>query len=140
MAKLALRPTNPFFSLPQFWDDEDWPFTSAQQQGLEVFETDSDIVVKASVPGIKPEDIEVTFEDGVLRINGRTEEKDEEKQKKKVVYQARRVSSFNYSTSLPRPVDSNKIKAEIEDGVVTVSAPLAAEAKPKKVTVTTKSK
>jgi len=138
MAKLALRPANPFFSLPAFWEDEDWPFNAAHQQGLEVFETDSEVVVKAAVPGIKPEDVEVTFEDGVLRINARTEEKEEEKNKKKVVYQSRRMTSFNYSTSLPRPINSEALNAEIEDGVVTVTAPLAAEAKPKKVTVTAK--
>lgn len=136
MVKLSLRP-HPLLSFPSIWEDEELAF-ERPNNGLDVYETDNEVVVKAAVPGIKESDIDVTYEDGVLRISGKTEEREEEKQKKKVVYSSQRVTSFNYATTLPRAIDSSKISAEIENGVLTVQAPLASEAKAKKVTVKTK--
>lgn len=133
------RKVSPFFSwnVPSFFEDDDWG-TMRASDGLDVFETDTDVVVKAAVPGVSPEDVDVTFEDGVLRISARHEEKEEEKKKKKVVYQAQRSQMFNYTTTLPRAIAADKIKADIENGVVVVTAPLAAEAKPRKITVNKK--
>ena len=118
-----------------FWEDEDF-FPANASSGLDVYETDSDVVVKAAVPGIRPEEVDITFEDGVLRIQA--EHKEHEEEKKKVVYQADRASHFSYTTTLPRAIDAGNIKAEVEDGVVVVTAPLAPEAKPRKITVATK--
>lgn len=132
------RSISPFFTLrTPFWEEDEWPQVTGTD-GLDVYETDSDVVVKAAVPGVNADDVEVTFEDGVLRINAKHHEKDEEKQKKKVVYQSERSRTFNYTTTLPRAIDASKIKAEVENGVVVVKAPLAAEAKPKKIQVTAK--
>ncbi len=141
MTRSDIRSIQSFFTnkIPSIWDEEDWSiFQSAR--GLEVFETDNDIVVKASVPGLLPNEVEVTFEDGVLRIAGRHEENEEDKKKKKVIYQSHRVSTFNYQTALPRMIDPNKITADIEHGVITVNAPLSEAAKLKKIDVTSKGK
>lgn len=141
MTRSDIRSIQSFFTnkIPSIWDEEDWSiFQSAR--GLEVFETDNDIVVKASVPGLLPNEVEVTFEDGVLRIAGRHEENEEDKEKKKVIYQSHRVSTFNYQTALPRMIDPNKITADIEHGVITVNAPLSEAAKLKKIDVTSKGK
>jgi len=138
MVRFALRPTQPFVSFPSVWDDEDLSVFNNNTQGLEVYETDNEVVVKAAVPGIKATDIDVTFEDGVLRINARSEETEEEKKKKKVVYQAHRVNSFSYTTTLPRAIDASNLSAEVENGIVTITAPLAAESMPKKVVVKAK--
>lgn len=118
-------------------EEEEWPEITINE-GLDVYETDNEVVVKAAVPGIPAEKVEVTFEDGVLRIKAHIEETQEEKKKKKVVYRQERVSSFDYTTTLPRAVDSEKITAEVKDGVVTVKAPIASAAKPKRITVKTK--
>ena len=107
-------------------------------EGLDVYETENEVVVKAAVPGVPADKVEVTFEDGVLRIRGKVEETEEEKKRKKVVYRAQRMAAFDYTTTLPRAVSSEKIQAEVKDGVVTVKAPIAAQAKPKKITVKTK--
>jgi HSP20 family molecular chaperone IbpA len=77
----------------------------------------------------------VTFENGVLSIRARSEETEEEKQKKKVVYRMDRVASFNYTTTLPRPVDEKNIEAVVENGVVIVKAKIAEAAKPKRIAV-----
>ncbi len=121
------------FSWPPLTGDDGFPWVGTS--GLDIYETDDEIVVKAPVPGVPPEDVNVTFENGVLRIQASHEETEAEKKAKKSVYQQRRLTSFDYTTTLPRAVDGNKITAEISDGVVTVSAPLAEAAKPKKIAI-----
>lgn len=122
-----------------FEEEEEWPELTVIE-GLDVYETDSDVIVKAAVPGIPADKVEVTFEDGVLRIKAKVEETKEEKEKKKVVYRQQRMTSFDYTTTLPRAVEGDKISAEVCDGVVTVKAPIAQAAKPKKISVKAKSK
>lgn len=125
--------------LPSLWEEEEeWP-ELAVTEGLDVYETENEVVVKAAVPGVPADKVEVTFEGGVLRIRAKVEEKEEDKKKRKVVYRREKMASFDYTTTLPREVDADKVKAEVEDGVV-VTAPIAAKAKPKKISVRAKSK
>ncbi len=134
---------NDFYSLlkrmfpPFFDDDQDWPELT-MTQGLNVHEEDDKVVVKAAVPGIPDDKLNITYEDGVLHISGQVEETKEEKEKKKVVYRKQMISSVNYTTYLPRAIDANKIEAVVKNGIVTISAPIAPEAKPKKIMVKTK--
>ncbi|QQG41844.1 MAG: Hsp20/alpha crystallin family protein [Candidatus Woesebacteria bacterium] len=142
MQIVKFNPFSPFINdrfFSTFDDDESWP-TIKTNDGLDVYETDSDVVVKAAVPGIPSDKVEVTFEDGVLRISAKSEETKEEKDKKKVVYRQQRASYFDYTTTLPRAVEGNKISAEVSDGVVTVKAPIAQEAKPKRIAVKARAK
>lgn len=126
--------------LPSLWEDEEeWPEMRVTE-GLDVFETDKEVVVKAAVPGVPADKVEVTVEGGILRIRAKVEEKEEEKKKKKVVYRHERIASFDYTTTLPREVDATKVSAEVEDGVVIVKAPISPQAKPKTVKVKAKSK
>ncbi len=124
----------PFFS----WEDEEDLPELTMTEGLDVYEEDDQVVVKAAVPGVPADKVEVTFEDGVLRIRAKVEEKEEEKKKRKVVYRMDRVASFDYTTTLPRPVDEKTLEAKVENGVVVVSAKIAEEAKPRKIPVKTK--
>jgi len=140
MAIIRWEPTFPrwFWRWPSLWEEEEeWPELTVTE-GLDVYETENEVVVKAAVPGVPADKVEVTFEDGVLRIRGKVEETEEEKKRKKVVYRAQRMAAFDYTTTLPRAVDADKIQAEVKDGVVTVKAPIAAQAKPKKITVKAK--
>lgn len=119
---------------PMFNDEEEWPeFTLTQ--GLNVYEQDDKVIVKAAVPGISEDKLEITYEDGVLHIYGRAEETEEEKKKKKTVYKKQMISCVDYTTYLPRAVDAGKIEAEVNNGIVTIKAPVAQEAKPKKIPV-----
>lgn len=122
------------FMQPFFEDTEDWPELT-MTQGLNVYEQDDKIMVKAAAPGIPEDKLEVTYEDGMLHIKGSVEETEEEKKKDKVVYRKQMISSVDYTTHLPRPINADKLEAEIKDGVVTVTAPIAEEAKPKKISV-----
>lgn len=134
---------NDIFSLqrqmmqPFFEDIEDWPELT-MTQGLNVYEEDDKVIVKAAVPGIPENKLDITYEDGILHISGRVEETEEEKKKKKVVYRKQMISSVDYTTYLPRAIDPGKIDAEVKDGIVTVKAPVAETAKPKKIMVKTK--
>lgn len=128
-----------FTRMPKFFDEEEWPEVSVTE-GLDVYETDNNVIVKAVVPGVPADEVNVTFEDGVLRIKAHVEETKEEKEKKKVVYRQQKISSFDYTTTLPRAVDASRLSAEVEDGVVVIKAPIAPEAKPKKISVRTKKK
>ncbi len=124
---------------PSMLDDDllDWPNLSSDK-GLNVYETDDAVVVEAAVPGIPEDKVEVTVEGNILTISGTHDENQEEKDKKKVVYKSSRQTSFSYSTSLPRMVDSTKAAAEVENGVVKVTVPKMEEEKPKKISVTKK--
>jgi HSP20 family protein len=142
MAIVKFNPFSPWISdrfFPMLEDEENWPAMKVTE-GLDVYETDKDVVVKAAVPGIPADKVEVTFEDGVLRIKAEVEETDEDKKAKKVVYRQQKMSYFDYTTTLPRAVDGGKISAEVSDGVVTVKAPIAEAAKPKKIAVKAKEK
>lgn len=137
MAIVKLNPFSPWLSdrfFPSFEEDDNWPAVKVTD-GLDVYETDKDVVVKAAVPGIPADKVDVTFEDGVLRIKAEARDSEEEKKAKKVVYRQQKMSFFDYTTTLPRAVDGNKISAEVNDGVVTIKAPIAEAAKPKKIAV-----
>jgi HSP20 family protein len=140
MAIIRWEPAFPrwFWRWPTLWEEEEeWPELTVTE-GLDVYETENEVVVKAAVPGVPADKVEVTFEDGVLRIRGKVEETEEEKKRKKVVYRTQRMAAFDYTTTLPRAVDAEKIQAEVKDGVVTVKAPIATQAKPKKIAVRAK--
>ena len=123
---------------PSFYDDFfDWPNLS-DSTDLDVYETDNAVVVEAAVPGIPEDKVDVTIEGNVLTITATYEETEEEKEKKKTIYKSSRQSTFNYSTSLPRSVDSTKAVAEVENGVVKVTVPKSESEKPKKIQVTKK--
>jgi len=139
MAIVRFNPFTRTFLKPFFaWeDDEDLPELT-MTEGLDVYEEDDKVVVKAAVPGIPADKVDVTFEDGVLRIRAKIEESKEEKEKRKTIYRMDRVTSFDYTTTLPRPVDEKTLEAKVENGVVVVSAKIAEAAKPKKIPVKTK--
>ncbi|GIW64355.1 MAG: hypothetical protein KatS3mg092_0288 [Patescibacteria group bacterium] len=139
MAIVRFDPFTRSFLKPFFaWEDEEDLPELTMTEGLDVYEEDDQVVVKAAVPGVPADKVDVTFEDGVLRIRAKVEEKKEEKEKRKVVYRMDRVASFDYTTTLPRAVDEKTLEAKVENGVVTITAKIAEAAKPKRIPVKTK--
>ena len=120
-------------------EDDEWPELT-MTEGLNVFEESGNVVVEASLPGIPEDKIEITYEDGVMHIKGRSEEKEEEKNKNRVIHRMQRVSSFDYSTYFPRPVDDKQTEASLKNGVLTIKAPIAEAAKAKRIPIKTNSK
>jgi HSP20 family protein len=101
---------------------------------LDVREDGEQLVVEASIPGMKPEEIEVEIEDGLLTIKGETKREYEEK-KKDYLLKERSEGSFHRSIRLPETVMAEGATSSYKDGVLTVTMPKKAESKPKKITV-----
>jgi HSP20 family protein len=101
---------------------------------LDVYEDKDNLYVKAELPGMKREDIEVSLHDGTLKVSG--ERKSEHKHEEGEVYRAERFAGkFQRSVSLPNPVSADKVKAEYRDGVLTITLPKTEESKPKHIDV-----
>jgi HSP20 family protein len=106
---------------------------------IEVFEKEDKFVVKAELPGMKEEDIDVSVVGDTLTIKG--ERKAESEVKEEDYYCCERsYGGFSRSIALPSSVDAKKIEASYEDGVLEVSLPKAPEVKAKKVAVKKKGK
>ena len=103
----------------------------------DVIETKNAIIVKASVPGIKPDDIDVSVTGDVLTIKGETAS-EEKIEQGSYLRQERRFGKFERSLTLPTLVTADKADAKFEHGVLTLTLPKAEQAKPKSIKVKTK--
>ena len=104
---------------------------------LDVSEEKDHFTVKAELPGMKKEDIEVAMHEGSLSISG--ERKSESKHEDSEMYRAERFfGRFQRTVSLPAPVAVDKIQAQYKDGVLTITLPKTEEAKPKRIEVNVK--
>ena len=115
-----------------------WPAPlGAGALAVDMYETDQDVVIKSSVPGVKTEDLDITITGDTLTIKGET--KTEEKvEKANYIRQERRYGAFCRSLTLPTTVVAEKAKAEFENGVLTLTLPKAEEVKPKTIKVKAK--
>jgi len=106
---------------------------------LDVFEKEDKLVVKAELPGMQEEDIDISVTGDTLTIRG--ERKAETEVKEEDYYCCERsYGSFSRSIAVPSNVDAQKIEASYEDGVLEVSLPKIPEVKPKKVSISAKKK
>lgn len=104
---------------------------------IDIYETPDNVVVKTAVPGVKPEDIDITITGNTLSIAGETkaEEKVEEEN---YVRRERRYGRFSRSITLPSGAQGEKAEATFEHGLLTLTIPKAEEAKPKVIKVKSK--
>ena len=105
---------------------------------LDIVDAGSSYEVKAAVPGFKPEDVEVTFHDGMLNIVARQSEESTSTHGK-YLRRELRVGNFARSVQLPAEIRPEEIKADFDSGILTVEIPKAAVAKPIKIQVSGKS-
>lgn len=101
---------------------------------VDVIENDDNYVVKASVPGFQPDDLNVTVQDNVLTISGEVKA-EEEKKDERYHLRERRWGSFTRSVSLPYAVKSDAVEANYENGVLTLTLPKAEEVKRKRIAI-----
>jgi HSP20 family protein len=102
---------------------------------VDVVRENGNLVVRADIPGIKPEEVKIEVEDDILTVSGEHEEHKEQKDKN-YVRRERRYGSFSRSMALPPGVEAKSIKAKTHDGVVEVTIPLPKEATKETVTIT----
>jgi HSP20 family protein len=102
---------------------------------VDIYETDGkEIVLKAEVPGLKRDDIDLTVENNTLTIKGQRRRDDSVKEDR--YHRVERVyGPFSRSFTLPNTVDPGRVRAEYRDGVLTVSLPLREEARPRQIHV-----
>ncbi len=101
---------------------------------LDVHEDKNNFIVKAELPGMKREDIEVAWHNGTLSISG--ERKAETQQAEAEVYRAERFfGRFQRTVALPAAVAADQVKAAYKDGILTITLPKTEEAKPKQIDV-----
>ncbi len=126
---------NHFFSNAATQDDASiLSYASDWSPSVDIVEEDNSYLIHADVPGIKPSDIDVSMDKGVLTIKGfREDDTKQETDKYKRVERVR--GSFYRSFTLPEVADFEKIKAKTKDGVLTVTIPKGKAAQPRKITV-----
>lgn len=107
-----------------------WPIA------LDAVEENDKLVIRASLPGIDPEEIKVTIKDGVLTIVGETKVEEEEEKVGNFLIQERRTGSFHRAVCLPDTVDVDQAETNYDEGVLTVVFPKAESKRARQLTVT----
>ena len=104
---------------------------------VDMYETYEDVVVKTALPGVDPEDVDVSITGSTLTIKGQTRA-EEEVEEEDYVYRERRFGTYSRSLTLPAPVEADQAEAEYENGVLTLRLPKAEGAKPKAIEIKTR--
>jgi len=120
--------------------DETWarPFGRSEREfrlPLDVYTTPSEIVLTANVPGLKPEDVDVTLEGDTLMLRGEFKAPMDNVD---YIFQERPYGKFTRALTINVPVDANKVEATFENGVLTITLPKSEAARPKVIKVETK--
>jgi HSP20 family protein len=106
----------------------------AFQPPVDLYETENEYVVKLAAPGLRPDNFEITMQQNVLTIQGRTQE--EEKQEgSRYHVREQHYGEFLRTIQFPSQVDADKIQASLANGILTIRVPKAEAAKPRRITV-----
>ena len=111
--------------------------TDGQQQfdlAMDIYETPDSYEIEAAMPGVKPDDVEITLNNNVLTIRGELRA-EEEKEDKNYHLRERRVGAFIRSITLPSSINADAIEAQYDNGVLRLRLPKAEEGKPKRIEV-----
>jgi len=108
-----------------------------QTPAVDMYQTDDEVVVKASLPGMKSDDVQISITGDMLSLKGEFRQEDEKKER---AYHLReqRYGAFERTFALPTDVVADKAKAEFENGILTITLPKAEEVKPKTITIKSK--
>ena len=130
------RPVDLFNEFERMFDRPTAPYRTEENWGLalDVIENEDGYTVMASVPGINPDDLEITLEDNVLTIKGEVENNEEINQEQYHLRE-RRYGSFSRSVKFPVLVNSESVEASYAQGVLSLNIPKAEEVKPKRIAI-----
>ena len=104
---------------------------------IDMYQTDDEVVVKAALPGIKADEVQINITGEVLTLKGEVRHEEDKKEKAWHIHE-QRWGSFERSLVLPTEVVADKTKAEFENGVLTITLPKAEEVKPKVINIKAK--
>lgn len=143
MAIMRYKDWDPFRELTNVLDWRprlltDWEISELRFPAVDVEEKGNAIVVKAEVPGIKPEDINIELHDNHLLIRGeKKEEREEKDEQKRYYFRERAFGSFARTISLTHEVDPEKVKADYKNGVLSVTLEKTEARKTRKIPIKT---
>ncbi len=115
-----------------------WPELERGELPVDMYQTANDVVIKAALPGVKPEEMDISITGDMLTIKGEHKE-DQERKQEDYFYKEHRYGTFSRSIPLPVRVKSDKAEALFDNGVLTLTLPKAEEVKPKQIKVKVKS-
>jgi HSP20 family protein len=115
-------------------EGEDWLNDYEGQLNIDMFQTKDNVIIKSTIAGVRPEDIDITVANDMLTIKGARKKEDNIAQDD-YFYQECYWGNFSRSVIIPVDIDSEEIEADLKDGILTVIIPKAAKAKTKKVKV-----
>ncbi|MBI4760738.1 MAG: Hsp20/alpha crystallin family protein [Chloroflexota bacterium] len=104
---------------------------------VDMYQTDDEIVVKAALPGVKSDEVQISVTGEVLTIKGEIKQEEDKKDRSWHIRE-RRYGAFERSIILPTDVVADKAKAEFENGILTITLPKAEDVKPRTIAVKAK--
>lgn len=110
---------------------------TAGMLAVDMYETDDAVMVKTAIPGVEPDDIDISITGDTLTIKGETRV-DEEVEEDNYICRERRYGAFSRSMTIPIPIQSSEAEADFEDGILTLTLPKAEEVKPKAIEIKAK--
>lgn len=127
---------------PEAWDDDFFSLPLlGRAGGLDLYETEKQVVVKANVAGVPEDKIDLTFEKGLLTISASMENEEQQEKDEGRTYYARSSRNYSYSVRVPGEVDMAADPAvDLEDGMLTVTFEKSQAAQPRKLAVKRKQK
>ena len=115
-----------------FFSDSDSGMTKFP--AMDIAEYENELVAVAELPGVKKDEVKVTFEKGVLTVEGQRKPF-EVPQDAKVLLNEMRVRNFNRSIEIHIEIDANNISAELENGILRITLPKSPESRPRTISV-----
>lgn len=128
-------------AMDRLFNDAFTPSLSAtggwQAPAVDLYQTDDEVVVKAALPGMKSDDVQISVTGDMLTIKGEFKQA-EEKKEKAYSLREQRFGAFERTFGLPTAVVADKARADFENGILTITLPKAEEVKPRMITVKAK--
>ena len=110
---------------------------SMASPAIDMYQTDNEVVVRASIPGIKAEEVQINVTGDILTLKGEAKQEEERKERSWHIRE-QRFGSFERSIVLPTDVKSDQAEAVFENGILTITLPKADEVKPKTINIKAK--
>jgi HSP20 family protein len=104
---------------------------------IDMYQTDNEVIVKASIPGVKAEEVQINITGDVLSLKGEVKHEDERNDRAWHIRE-QRFGSFERSVALPTAVKTDRAEAVFEDGILTITLPKADEVKPRTINIKAK--
>ena len=132
---LSLRQAMDRLFEESFVNPRTWSWGEHQLVALDVYATNEDLLVEANLPGVKPEEVDITVEGNILTIAGETRAARTDEEGSTLIQEIRR-GAFSRTLTLPEGLEADRATATFEDGVLTLRIPKAEQVKPRQIKIT----